>query len=258
MWFMLAGLTVLGLSLFKMPDDSVKPDGSPPASALPPDDPQFDREWKTGEMILAVGASQSGKTYWVKSQIKDAKRLLIWDIEGQYTDIAREVNSLAELARLIRSNPREGRFAFQAKVNAKEFEVFCRLAMAFCEAGIYRRENGEPMRTYVVVEELADVTSPGKAPAGWGELVRRGLKRHMFLYGITQRPSESDKTILGNCSQIHCCRVQRYEDAQYMARQLSIPVEKIAALNGEHKQFVHKWCTTGRTEWGGIVKPHHT
>ncbi len=53
----------------------------------------------------------------------------------------------------------------------------------------------------VIVEELADVTTPQKAPESWGVLLRRGRKYGISTYAVTQRIQEIDKTIIGNMAQ---------------------------------------------------------
>lgn len=205
------------------------------------------RNWKTGEMIVACGASQSGKTYWVREQLKNVKRLLVWDCEAQYEDICTRVcTSISELMSVIKKNPRVCKISYQPN-NLKDFDAFCQIAFLFCDFGLSHLEkNGEPMRTYIVAEEISDVTSPSKAPNGWGILLRRGLKRNAYIFGVTQRPSESDKTIIGNCSQMHVCGLSREGDAQYLARELRVPVSEVDAIDRSKFQFIHKNMRTGQ------------
>lgn len=208
------------------------------------------RNWKTGEMILACGASQSGKTYWVREQIKGAKRLMVWDCEAQYEDICTHVcTNLADLMRIVKRNPRVCKISYQA-TNLKDFEGFCRVAFLFCDFGLEHFDNGEPMRTYIVAEEISDVTTPSKAPNGWGILLRRGLKRNAYIIGITQRPSESDKTIIGNCSQMHVCGMSRYNDMAYMAAELNVNVSEVQKIDRSKYQYIHKNMRTGEIKRG--------
>ncbi|MGC3976451.1 MAG: hypothetical protein QM771_19020 [Nitrospira sp.] len=55
----------------------------------------------------------------------------------------------------------------------------------WCEAIYYAGRYVEPLDA--IAEELADVSTPGKAPLHWGILVRRGLKRGITIYAISQR-----------------------------------------------------------------------
>jgi hypothetical protein len=81
-----------------------------------------------------------------------------------------------------------------------------------------------------VAEETADVTSPSKAPPGWGKVIRRGRHQRLIVYGITQRPAESDKTIIGNSTLIHCCKLKRVEDRKYMAREMGVEFAEVDSL----------------------------
>lgn len=215
------------------------------------------RTWKTGRMTLVIGASQSGKTHYVLSQIKGAKRLLIWDVEEQYADEPgiTAVRSLAALAAILTKNPRSFRLAFVPSDNA-EFAGFCRLAWFALECGLTHHDtDGKPLPTYLVAEEISDVTNPGKAPPEWGKLIRRGLKRNMWLYAVTQSPSESDKTTVKNCSEAHICGVQSEEEAEYLGRKLKVNADHIARLNREEKQFMHVNTVTGAVSYGGKTMP---
>lgn len=179
--------------------------------------PKIDTSLKA--LIVAVtGAAGSGKSAWVKQQkeVKDAKRLVIWDIDDEYGEIkgVKEVKTIGALAKALRAN-KTGRFRFTG--GASFFGDFCHIVFAwgYCTC---------------VVEELADVTSPSKAPDGWGQLVRRGRKRGITIFAVTQRPAESDKTIMGNASKIHCGRMQKATDQKYMASEMNMPIELVKAL----------------------------
>lgn len=168
-------------------------------------------------ITLVCGGSGSGKTAWLVREIKRAKRVIVWDMKGEYSrdhGFVR-VSSRTQLVKLLRARER-GRFAF-CSIDPREFDFFCRAAYAWGKC-------------VVVAEELADVTSPGKAPLGWGMVVRRGRDRALCVYGVTQRPAESDKTVIGNATRIHCCMLPRPGDRAYMARELDIEQSRLDAL----------------------------
>ena len=89
----------------------------------------------------------------------------------------------------------------------------------------------------VVVEELADVTSSSKAPQGWGDVLRKGRAIGLKIYGLTQRPAESDKTIIGNASLFHAGRQSRSADRKYMAAELNLSAEDLLLDDGEYIEF---------------------
>lgn len=172
-----------------------------------------------GSLYVVTGASRTGKTTWVVKRCASARRLLVWDSVGEWGDRfnCERVRSVAELSRVIF---RRARIAFDVPCTPENFSAFCRAAWIFIRAA-----SG-----VVVVEELADVTSPGKAPVFWGELIRKGLRYGPEIYALTQRPSESDKTVMGNASVLHVHQMAREEDARYMARELRCGVEVVDKL----------------------------
>lgn len=172
------------------------------------------------QINLVCGGSGSGKSTHVKRAIANDERIAVFDADAEYADLA-GFTRVATTSDLIRwfSRAKKGRFAFVPKSVGSDslFDVFCKACFAWGNCT-------------VVAEELADVTSPGKAPEGWGQVVRRGRKRGLKVYGITQRPSESDKTIVGNASRIWCGSMTRAQDRLYMARELDVNPELVNRL----------------------------
>lgn len=198
-----------------------------------------------GKLTVAVGASRSGKTAWVKQQLPRYAALLVWDVEEQYEG-ARATNKktlLAGAERLARGE----NFTLCYTGPLADFGYW-----AECGFWIAKKRERNKTGFAIVAEELADVTTPGKAPDGWGMLIRRGLKRGVDIYAITQRPSESDKTIMGNASVIHCCGLQRFNDRKYMAQEMDIPLNELETIvrdsdNGR-VEYIHKDMRTGKVE----------
>lgn len=189
-----------------------------------------------GTITGIVGSAGSGKTAWLKQQIAAAPRLLVWDIEGQYTERTRTIRTRAELVKAIKT---DGRYSYQPATLA-DFDFWAKAAFMFVRLGA---EKG--VKTAIVAEELADVTSPGKAPDGWGMLIRRCRKYGGDVYGITQRPAESDKTLFGNAMVLHVCGMQRANDRKYMALELDVPATEIASLNRGKLEYLHKDMRSG-------------
>ena len=164
---------------------------------------------------LVCGATGAGKSEYVKRAVRRLDRVLVWDMEDEYAaeNMAR-VTRLRDLIDEVRGSP-AARVAYVAP--AARFGDWARVALAWGECT-------------AVAEELASVTHPGKAPEGWGDLIRRGRKRAIRLIGVTQRPAEADKTIVGNASVIRCGMLWRVRDAAYMADEMGVPVAEIAAL----------------------------
>ena len=169
-------------------------------------------------VVLVTGKTGMGKTTDLlrEPELRRASRVVVWDTKGEW---ARQgftpVISCIALIATLKAN-RAGRFAL-IPASLKWFDLFCRAAFAWGECT-------------VLVEELADVTHPGKAPEAWGMLLRRGRDQGCKLYATTQRPSESDKTISGNVTRVRSYKLGRGRDRKYMADEFDLPLAGLAAL----------------------------
>jgi hypothetical protein len=203
-----------------------------------------------GSITVAAGASRSGKTAWVQQQLKRYVRWLAWDVEGQYEGLhgAIAITSPSELVRICSAGA-PGKYAYRPR-SLSEFSFWAECAFLFARTGEEKWPN--KVHSAIVAEETSDVTSPGKAPAGWGILLRRGIKYGVDIYGISQRPAESDKTIMGNCSYIHCCGLGRAMDRKYMAQEMDIPLSQIESLSREELEYLHKDMRSGKTDRGRL------
>lgn len=176
-----------------------------------------------GRLVVIAGASRSGKTAYVRQQIAGADRVLAWDPEDQWAALPgfRRVTSRAELLRWAH-HPGPLKIAFVAGGKLPEEFGFW--------AGVVQYAGRYVGPLVAIAEELADVTSPAKAPGNWGILLRRGLKRGITIYAISQRWAEADKTAMGNASEFVIFRQATGPDAAYMARYTRVPVAEIDAL----------------------------
>lgn len=176
-----------------------------------------------GRLIVVAGASRSGKTAWVRKSVAKHRRVFAWDPEEQWAELPgwKRVTTRQELlAAAQRPGPQKVAFVAGGKL-AEAFDFW---AAAVQFAGRYVG----PLTA--IAEELADVTTPAKAPGNWGILLRRGLKRGITIYAISQRWAEADKTAMGNASEYVIFRQATGPDAAYMARYTRVPVEEINGL----------------------------
>lgn len=176
-----------------------------------------------GKLYAIAGASRSGKTAWLAQHVENRARMLVWDYKREWflRYRCRHVETIEELASVVRPGARPERVAFASMDMSREaFDVFCRLAFVWLRSDVGA----------LVIEETASVTSPGKAPAAWGNILRMGLGFGCDIYAVTQRPQESDTTAFGNASVLHCHRLARDADRRYMAREMDLPKSRIDAL----------------------------
>lgn len=176
-----------------------------------------------GRLWVTAGASRSGKTAWVRKQTAKARRVIAWDPEDQWAALPgyeRVTTRAALLAACQRPGPVKVAYVAGGKL-AAEFDFWAGCVM-------YSGRYIGPLSA--IAEELADVTTPAKAPGNWGILLRRGLKRGITIFAISQRWAEADKTAMGNASAYVIFRQATGPDAGYMARYTRVPVEEINAL----------------------------
>lgn len=190
------------------------------------------------DITVVSGMSRSGKSAYVKYIIASRPVLRVWDPDGEYVEagITRPVYTRREWTAL-NNGPHGGRFSYVGPITRDEFNYW---ALACLHRGNFGALT-------VVAEETADVTHSGKAPQHWGALVRRGAKRRIAIVALTQTPSESDKTVMKNARRLVCFMQDRDPDIDYMAREMRLPREQIAALKKLEALVLDKHGAGGRT-----------
>jgi hypothetical protein len=175
-----------------------------------------------GRLRVVSGASRCGKTTQVAKETSAARRICAWDPEDQWAQLPgyTKVTTRRQLLAALQT-PGRVRVAYVAGGDIKkEFDFWCGAVM-------YAGRYIAPL--VAIAEELADVTTSSKAPGNWGILVRRGLKRGINIYAISQRWAEADKTAIGNCSEF-IVFASRADDIDYIAKKTRLPVEEIESL----------------------------
>lgn len=177
-----------------------------------------------GTLVYVTGSMGSGKTTWGKQRVRDARRLLVWDgkgIDWGERDRCRVIESPQAL-RAVLFDQKPARLSYRVPVSRANFEVFCRLAWVW----------GRLSPGVIFVDEIADVTTTGKAPQAWGEIARKVRAFGTDVYVTTQRPQEADKTAQGNATIFHCGRMSDADDQKYVARRLlgGVDVRLVSAL----------------------------
>lgn len=196
-----------------------------------------------GRLYVIGGASRSGKTAWTRKATAKARRAFAWDPEDQWAQLPgwRKVTTRAALLEASqRPGPQRVAYVAGGKL-AEEFDFWAGCVM-------YAGRYVEPLDA--IAEELADVTTPSKAPGNWGILLRRGLKRGISLWCISQRWSEADKTAVGNASDFVVFRQSSGDDVAYLSRKTRIPLEQINGL--APLDFVHMDALTGQIKSGRL------
>lgn len=181
--------------------------------------------------VASFGATGTGKTAFVLQLLAKLKpaRLMVWDYKHDHT-LQGLGQGLDEWAAFVRAC-RGPRWCVRYLVNQdldihQQFEAFCRLA--------WREGN-----CMAFVDELAEVTKANKAPGAWRKLVNVGRSydggtKTVSIIGASQRPTEVDKSFLGNCDVIHTGRLGYANDARMFAQMWGIDPGEITNLPNLH------------------------
>jgi hypothetical protein len=195
-----------------------------------------------GILTAVAGQSRFGKTTWVIDQVREsgAQRIIVRDPRMEYLmalngENIRTVRELAARVRDIGTGP--GVLCYTGPDSG--FDAWARIAYLW----------GQLWPCVAIGEEISDVTSAGKAPDGWGELIRKGLFYGIHIYSITQRPAECDKTVWGNATVIHSHGFSLPIDVAYMERVLGVPADRIKSL--EPHQWIERWAGDKNVIFGG-------
>lgn len=179
-----------------------------------------------------IGASGTGKGLWIKQQLRELRppRLVVWDFKSEYQEFTGEAKGAVARANLRQvqkamvtagaRGPLRIRYTPHGageKALRKEFEVLCEL--------VYAWED-----TVFVAEELANVTTPGWAPASWRKMTTSGRHARVHIIGATQTPALVDKSFLGNCTLIHCSALREHAHRVAVSRSMDVHESRIAAL----------------------------
>ncbi|WP_404993329.1 hypothetical protein [Cupriavidus pauculus] len=211
----------------------------------------MDGSKNVARIIGVIGASGSGKSAWLKSGLRLMKppRLLIWDPQDEYSEFGQVVTSASALVEALGALGKADPFqlVYQPGDDMSQykwqFDLFCEIA--------YQIE-----RLCVVVEEVADVTTPSWAPPFWSRLSRKGRHRAMTMFAVTQRPALIDKTFLGNCTLIHCSRLNDKNDISVMSATLGVPVDDVRNMVADEDtgvfQYIERNMKTGQTVAGQL------
>ena len=196
-----------------------------------------------GVLVVVSGSSRCGKTAKTERLTRPYKTIFVWDIEAQWCKVRgyKKVTSIQDLKNIVIEG-RKGKYAYVSAGDFKnDFEKFCACVMHY---GVAFGQCA------VVAEELSDVTSVSKAGDNWGMLLRRGLKRGISIYAISQRWAEADKTAFGNASEYYIFTQSSMDDARYMSKKTGIDINRIWALNP--LEFLH-FQKNGKILNGGKV-----
>ncbi|MEI8706693.1 ATP-binding protein [Pseudoalteromonas sp. B62] len=186
--------------------------------------------------VLIVGASGSGKSAFLREKVDfKQERIIAWDPDEDYS--LPRIRTMAAFEKLVKKcgfGPI--RCALTVRPTEENFEKWAALVFAICH-------QAAPMD--ILADEIADVTRVGKAPPNWGELCRKVRKYGGRLLAITQRPQESDKTILNQVEFMWCGALKSAASYKYMAAEMGVTVQQLQTINNIHRKQIQYWIRKG-------------
>lgn len=163
------------------------------------------------------GASGSGKSSYVKRELKSAKRLVVFDPLDEYGPLMKgraSSSSLDQVKAIMRADFTGFRVAYVPPSGREPaaLSALCRLLM-FAQQPF--KDGQSTLGLTLVVEEM-NLSFPvhggaEKAP-GFAEICSRGRHYGITVYGLSQRIAEVSTRFRGNCTETVVLRQQGPRD----------------------------------------------
>lgn len=171
-------------------------------------------------MVGLFGARGTGKTVAAKRYLYAAKpaRMVLWDFKHDPTlaSVGCPFHDLPALIRAMRAPRWQLRYMVDHDADMKaQFDLFCRAAWLAGDLTLF-------------VDEVPEVTKPGRAPPAWKKIVNVGreyTRADGQVVGISilaagQRAAECDKSFIANLDVVRAGRMGYEDDARALAKKI--------------------------------------
>lgn len=182
-------------------------------------------------VVGVFGARGTGKTQWSKRAVRASgfKRVMVWDYkhDSGLADLGEPFKAWPEFVRACKQRDFVARYLVDPDLDPHEqFAAFCALA--------WREGN-----LLMFVDELAEVTKASRAPAEWRKCVNVGRDyangtKCLSIIGASQRPTEVDKSFIGNADVIHTGRLGYANDCKALASMWGCDAAELSQLPNLH------------------------
>lgn len=205
------------------------------------------------QIVAIMGSSGSGKSTYIKQQIKLAKpkRLIIFDPKSEYGAFAHMHRDCLSIAKDLRHASFKTGFRFPTReeiaAGAKQLTPADMLkAFEFCCKAAYQKGD-----CWIVIDELSLVTKPTNAPAAWSDVTMRGRHEGLTVIAASQRPASVDKNFFGNASIVRTGRLNFDADIKTLANVLNVSYADVRNLAPLH--FIQRDMNSGQVT-NGVLK----
>ncbi len=176
---------------------------------------------------LVIGKRGSGKSELAKFLIRNADRLVVYDIMSEYTEgVTFDDTQLCELG------------VFWGAVYAREFRIVYRPLNPRDEIDWLAQAVFALGDLTFVVEEIDSICTPFDMPLAMQAIIQRGRHRNVELIGVTPAPFGIHRDLTRQAKDIFVFKTTEPRDVQYLQRLLGEKIEhKLIAL--EQYEFIH-------------------
>lgn len=192
---------------------------------------------------LVIGKRGSGKSVLTQHLIRDAKRLVVYDIMTEYVQgVTFDDTDISELVE------------FWRQVYRQSFRIIYRPLEAKAEIDWLARAVFALGDLTFVIEEIDSICTSFDMPVGMQAIIQRGRHRNIELIGVTPAPFGIHRDLTRQAKSIYIFKTNEPRDIQYLSRLLGEAIEaRLAAL--EQYEFVH-WNDTGTVRVGKLQDEH--
>lgn len=171
---------------------------------------------RTSHIITGyIGQTGSGKTFLMKKQIKNIRKIISFDPEGQLRDLFFPCESLKDFCEIL-----------DRKIN-EDFQINC----VFHEIEDYNTAF-EIVWTFcsdmtVAIDEASNFSSNFNESDYLTKIITRGRLKNISLYWNTQRPALVSKTLTSQSHKIYAFRLLDYADLDFIPRRFRSKEEEL-------------------------------
>jgi len=182
------------------------------------------------KIFLVLGKRGSGKSFFVKHQLKSANRFLVFDTLGEYDGgvIIQDINQLIEYwGKNLNKN---FRIVYQPLQPDDEFPAICDLVWA-CGNMVF------------VVEEIDRFCDSTHLSGEFANIVQRGRHKDITLVAISQRPYRVNRTLSSQVKELYTFQQSEPRDIDFLSEFIGQDVDRVREL--PLYSFLH-WQSGGK------------
>lgn len=183
-------------------------------------------ESKRNNVIFVSGQRGSGKSYWVKSHLRNLPRFIIYDSLSEY-DIGERTDNFNDFIKLLKDKGLM-RIAYDP-LDVTDFDLVCK--------AVYRLEN-----LCFVVEEVDQFATPSRIPPDLARILKYGRHKEIDFIGVSRRPAETSRLLTSQANRFIIFRQHEPRDISYFKSFIGPQADSLKTLKAHYHLDV-SWGT---------------